>query len=131
MKLYEWLVNFYAVLATISFLSFPLFWFIVYFVYKDKKKATRVAMDITTFLLVGSVSVMYDHLFSPSFSGFWIIMLCFLIGAGLIGNKQNREYGQIDVKRIIKVIWRLGFLVLSFFYFVFLLVGLVKSIFFS
>lgn len=87
-----------------------------------------MAMDVTTLLLIGSVSAMYYNLLGSWF-GFFIILLFFLIGYGLLGNFQYRIRGKIDHARIFRLLWRIGFLGLSAFYLLFLFIGLGKSIF--
>lgn len=125
-EVFDWILQIYALLAIIPFLSFLLLWLLHYAFKRDKKKATALAMDITTFLLMGSVSVMYDRIFK-GVGGFWIILLLFLIAAGLIGGVQNRLKGAVDVRKLIRVVWRFGFLFLSLFYVLFLFIGIGKS----
>lgn len=125
----EWFAQIYAYFASVPFLSFLLFWSVLYFIYRDKRKATRTSMDITNFLLIGCVSVMYDSQFHAHFKGFWVILLAMLITAGLIGGAQNRLKGRINAFKIIRAVWRLSFLFLSFIYLVFLITGIIKSIF--
>lgn len=133
--LFSWLGNFianaYAVMASVPFLAFLLLWFIVYGLTSDKKKATATAMDITTLLLFGVVAAMLDLTFQFSFGGIWLLLLIFLIALGLIGNAQHRLHGRINVKRQLRVVWRLGFLGLGALYFVLLLIGLSSYIFSS
>jgi hypothetical protein len=124
----NWIANFYASLAVMPFASFILLWFIFYAVYRNKKKATALSMDITTVLLIGAVSVMYDHIFPRGVAGYWWIFLFFLIGGGLIGNAQNRMKGSVNMSRLVRVLWRVGFLVLGLFYILFLFIGIGKSI---
>jgi hypothetical protein len=128
----EWirtvLINLYAFFAVVPFISFAVFWFIFVLIWKDKKKAIGTAMDITAFFLVGVVAVMFNEIFNSAL-GFWLILLMFLIAVGLIGNAQNRLKGRVDLQKLLKVIWRIGFLVLSVLYILFLLIGIIQSIF--
>lgn len=127
----EWLkatlINIYAFLSITPFIPFLGAWFISYFVWKDKKKAIGLAMDITTFFLVGSVSVMLNEVFNITY-GFWLILLFLLMGGGLIGNVQNKKYESVDFKRLIKVIWRIAFLLLTVMYILLLISGIIKHI---
>jgi hypothetical protein len=128
----EWikafLVNFIAFLAVAPFFSFIALWFISFVIYNNKKKATAIAMDITTFFLIAVVSVMFNEIFNTGL-GFWIILLLFLIAAGLVGNAQNRLKGRLDIVKLYKVIWRIGFLILGVLYILFILIGIIKNIF--
>ena len=41
-----------------------------------------------------------------------------LIAAGLIGSAQNRWKGKVNGKRLLRAVWRLGFVSMSFGYIV-------------
>ncbi|QGQ95759.1 DUF3397 family protein [Paenibacillus psychroresistens] len=116
--------NIYKALAYIPHLSFLVIWFIIYFIKKDKKKTTRLAIDITTILLLGTVAMQMNKLFNSWF-GFWFMLLLLLLITGFIGRQQNDLRGFIHFPRILKIISRIGFVVLSFFYVVLLLISLV------
>lgn len=122
----SWLLHgiktFYALLATVPFLGFALFWAIGYVFFRDKKRSTRLAMDVTTLLLIGAVASMWNHLFQSRF-GFWLIVLAILIAVGLLGGYQNRVKGAIDMRKIARIVWRIGFLCLSVLYILFLLIN--------
>lgn len=120
-------INMISFLAVAPFISFVLLWLIFFYVYKERKKATAWAMDITTGLLVISVSAMYNVVFNSK-AGFWLIALFFLLATGLMGNAQHRVKGQLDFKRIYKVVWRFGFLILAFFYIIFTIIGIIKGL---
>jgi hypothetical protein len=117
----------YAIMAAFSFLIFPLVWVIVYGIKDNKKTASRLAADITMPFLIGAVASLYDQLFQTSFKGFWFIILFLLLLAGFIGNAQNRLRGKVDVIKIVRAVWRLGFLVLGFMYLLFFLLGVIIS----
>ncbi|MDF2721669.1 MAG: hypothetical protein K0Q59_1344 [Paenibacillus sp.] len=120
-------IHIYAFSAAVPFLWFFILWIGLYLWHKDGKRATKLSMDITTLLLIGSVSMMVKDIFGSSF-GFFLILLFFLIGYGLIGNFQYRMRGKMNHLRIIRLLWRLGFLLLSAAYLLFMLIGLIRSI---
>ncbi|HEY4432451.1 MAG TPA: DUF3397 domain-containing protein [Paenibacillus sp.] len=105
--------------------------FIVYFIgrrlKKDKKKTFMLAMDVTTFFLLLSVSALFNNLFDNGF-GFYLILLIVLISTGLIGGAQNRLKGKVDGKRLFRAVWRLSFFFMSVGYLLFMFVGLIKYI---
>lgn len=125
--LFEIITKAYAILAVVPFLSLLVSWFVTYKMTKNKKRATGVAADITTVLLVGCVSSMYYHIFQSTF-GFYLILFACLVGFGIIGNIQFRTKGTIDHMRALRVILRVGFLSLSAAYIVLLLVGIGKYV---
>jgi hypothetical protein len=123
----SWLIHsiatLYALLATVPFVGFALAWGIGYWIFKNKKKSTRLAMDVTMLLLIGSVASMWNQLFQSRF-GFWVIFLGILIAVGLLGGYQNRVKGTIDVTKIARIVWRVGFVCLATLYVLFLIVNL-------
>lgn len=121
------LIHIYAFTAAVPFLWFFIIWLSAYWWRKDSKFATKLAMDVTTLLLIGCVSGLFKSIFGGSF-GFYLILLFFLIGYGLIGNFQRRVKGTLNHRRIFRMLWRVGFLVLSAIYFLFVVIGLIKSI---
>lgn len=121
----EWLGQLYTLLSVFPPVAFLITWFIANGVWRDKRKATHVSMDVTTLFLIGSVSVMSRTIFGTPMV-FWGIMLLFLIAAGLLGNLQNRLKGRIDLRKIVKTVGRLGFLVLSACYALLLCIGIGK-----
>jgi hypothetical protein len=122
----SWLIHgiatLYALLATVPFVGFALTWAISYLLSKDKKKSTRLAMDVTMLLLIGSVASMWNQLFHSRF-GFWLIVLGILIAVGLLGGYQNRVRGAIDMTKIARIVWRIGFVCLAALYVLFLIVN--------
>ena len=121
-------INLYALLGTVPFLVFPLVGLAAYAVVNDKKIAIRFAMDVTTFILIGSVSALYDHLFGTEIKGFWILLFILLVLTGLLGNAQNRMRGKVNPQKLLRAIWRIGFLVLVFFYVLLIIISIIKSI---
>jgi hypothetical protein len=116
--------NFYKALAYIPHLTFFVIWFLIYFIKKDKKKSTQLAIDITTVLLLGTVAMQMHKLFNSWF-GFWFMLLTILLVTGFIGRQQNDLRGFVHFPRILKILSRIGFVVLSFFYVVLLLISLL------
>ena len=127
LKIWEWLAQLYAILAIMPFLSFLAVWLVLYFAFHDKKRSTKMAADITTMFLLGSVYTMSRNTLSSVFL-FWFAVLLLLIFAGWIGREQNVKRGRIDPLKIFKVVWRLAFLLFSVLYVLLLLVGIIQYI---
>jgi hypothetical protein len=113
----------YKALAYIPFLTFFVIWFLLYFIKRDKKFSTRLAIDITAVLLLGKVA-MQLHQLSGSWFGFWFMLFIILLVTGLIGRQQNDMRGFIHLPKILKIMSRIGFVVLSFFYIVLWIISL-------
>lgn len=120
-------IRFYAILAIAPFVPFALVWTITYFYKKEKKLATKLAMDVTTFALVGIVAVLFNQVFQSNF-GIYLLLLLFLLGFGILGNMQQRVKGRFDPKRTLRAVWRLGFLGLSTAYVLLMLVGIAQNL---
>ncbi|MBB6729667.1 DUF3397 domain-containing protein [Cohnella zeiphila] len=119
--LWNALVTAYAVLALVPILPFMLIFAVVYIRTRDRKRAIKLSMDVTTFFLVGCVATLLNGLgttFGP-----YLILLFMLIVGGLIGNAQNRSKGRIDATKLVRAVWRLSFLMMSVLY---ILLGLVE-----
>ncbi|WMT42428.1 DUF3397 domain-containing protein [Paenibacillus sp. D2_2] len=89
-------------------IPFFLVYFVCVFLKKERKASLLLAMDVTTFFLILSVSVLFNNVFNSKF-GFYLILLILLIVVGLIGGAQNRLKGKVDVNRMLRAVWRLAF----------------------
>lgn len=116
----------YAFLAVIPVVPFVLIYLGYSAYFGDRKKAFRLAMDSTTLLLIGCVTVLFNRIFGSSF-GFYGILLVLLIGAGLLGNLQYRTKGRLDAKRILRAVWRISFFVMSMLYIVLMILGIGQT----
>ncbi|BCG60255.1 DUF3397 domain-containing protein [Paenibacillus sp. URB8-2] len=123
----EWLRNSLIVLSVMPVLPFLLVYYISVALGRGKKPALQLAMDVTTVFLLFSVSALFNNLFQNGF-GFYLILLLVLISAGLIGGAQNRIKGRVDGKRLLRAVWRLGFLVMGTGYVIFMVFGMIKYI---
>jgi len=122
----EWLSSIYIFLSILPFFTFFLLYVIHRIIQRNQKLAVQFAMDVTTFFLIACVSVMYDIVVASTVNGFAWILLFLILTAALIGNAQNRLKGKVDVRRLIRVVWRLAFVLLSCSYIILFIAGLVK-----
>lgn len=113
----------YAALSVVPFASFFGVWFLVFFLTRDKKRSTAVAVDCTFVFLLGANAMLTERVFGSRF-GFWLLVLILLVAAGWVGREQNRLKGRIDILKILKVVARGGFLLLSLVYFVLMIVSI-------
>lgn len=122
----EALSNLFAFVVTLPFVGFLLLYVGFYLYFENRRSAIRWSMDITTFFLILSVSIMYYKIFSSSF-GFWLIFLLFLVLLGLIGGLQNQIRGTIHLAKMLRGAWRLGFVFLAFGYVLLFVWGISKN----
>ncbi|MDT9724379.1 DUF3397 family protein [Xylanibacillus composti] len=122
----EWLKSIYALLSVLPFFTFFILYFIHRIIHRNQKKAIQFAMDISTFFLIACVSAMYDIVVASTVNGFALILLFLVLASALIGNAQNRLKGKVDAKRLVRVVWRLSFVLLSSSYLLLFIAGLIK-----
>ncbi|WP_339177993.1 DUF3397 domain-containing protein [Paenibacillus sp. FSL R5-0701] len=115
----------FIVLSILPFFPFFLVYWGMYVWKKDKRKALRMAMDITTFFLVFSVSALFNLTFDSNF-GFYLTLILILVALGFIGGAQNRLKGKVDRGRMFRAVWRMSFVIMSFGYVLFTLFGLFR-----
>jgi hypothetical protein len=117
----------YGALSVVPFLPMLVIWICVFAVTKTKKKATQISMDITMLLLIGSVSQMWNSVFKSSF-GFGFIVLILAIPFGLIGGYYNRTGQDANLIKAFRIVWRVGFLVLTSLYILFFVIIIANNI---
>lgn len=116
------------VLSIIPVVPFVLVYVIsYYFAKKDKKESIKLAMDVTTFFLILSVSALFNNVFSSSF-GFYLILLVLLIAIGLIGGAQTRLKGKVNIRKLLRVVWRLTFAGTGVLYILLFLISFITYI---
>ncbi|MBY0117548.1 DUF3397 domain-containing protein [Paenibacillus xylanexedens] len=115
----------FIVLSILPFFPFFLVYWGMYVWKKDKRKALRMAMDVTTFFLVFSVSALFNLTFHSNF-GFYLTLILILVALGFIGGAQNRLKGKVDRGRMFRAVWRMSFVIMSFGYILFTLFGLFR-----
>lgn len=84
----------------------------------------KLAIDVTTVFLVASVAGLYNVIFSSEM-GIYLLLLIYLLTAGLIGGFMYRKQGQVDVLKLLRAIWRISFLILSVVYILLIIIGIM------
>lgn len=121
------LVSSFIVLAIVPFVPFFLVYFIHLSLRHDKKAALKLAMDVTTLFLIFSVSALFNNVFHSTF-GFYLILIILLIMGGLIGGMQTRVKGKADVRKLLRVVWRLAFAGTGIAYILLFLISMITYI---
>lgn len=111
-RLFGWIVDAYAVLATFSFVWFALVWAAVRLRTRDARRATRAAMDASTAPLAGSVyGLSVVVLGGPAV--FFAAVLVLLLLFGWMGNAEKRATGRVRYGRLFRAVWRAAFLLFA------------------
>lgn len=122
-KMWNWISQSFISLTILPFIPFVAIWFISAFWLKNKKKSFLLAVDITNVFLIASVAGLFNVVFQSS-TGLYGIILIMLLAAGLLGGAMHRKRGTVNVKRLVRAIWRISFIVLAIFYFFLFFMGM-------
>ncbi|TQR08175.1 DUF3397 domain-containing protein [Psychrobacillus soli] len=116
--------------SIVSFLIlFPIVLFIMtfivskYFLHK-RKKSIGIAADITTFLLFFSVSHVFSVVFEKSIG--FLLIICSLILALIMTFFDWRTKNEIEIRPLLRKIWRLLFVLLCIFYAFIWIFGVIR-----
>ena len=118
----DFLINTYALLATIPFISFFFIYYLLIFSKQEKKKALNLTINITSILFISAVSGQIDYIFNIK-HGIWYSLLGILLITAIIGLLQWKIKGKFDYLRLAKAITRLSFVSFGFLYFIFFIVS--------
>lgn len=116
----------YLGLAKHPFLTFGAVWILVYLIRRNKRTATRSAMDLSFFVMIGSVSGLLKVLTGSDW-GFWFIVFAVLTAAGFAGRELESSPGGLQLPLLLKWVCRPGFLVLSLLYILLWLLRLITD----
>ena len=106
--LVSFIANTLATLSIFPILSFVLIYFGIFLYYKDKKLALYWSINITTFLILISVYMTVQLLWSISI--LWLILLLVFIIIGGLGTMQYRLRGDLQFDKLLNGTIRLMFL---------------------
>jgi hypothetical protein len=120
---------FSSIIAT--FVTIPLLGYIIVFVIsklvtKKHRISVRVAMDVTTLLLVLAVHYFIMAIWDRSL--LWVILLIMIIIAIVFVITHWKLKRDIHFKKIFKGFWRFNFLLFSFVYIILLVYGLILRV---
>lgn len=118
--------------AIISFLLlYPIVLFILVFIVSKfllhkGKKSIGMAADVTTFLLFFSVSHVYSVIFSENIG--FILIICSLLLATILTFLDWRTKKEMEVRPLLRKIWRLLFILLCLFYAFLWIFGVIRYV---
>jgi len=119
------LIQTYALIATVPFITFFLLYYLLLFTGKRRRTAREFSVHITTVLLYTAVSAEMNAVFKMSWGYLWsfVWMLLILLGLGYL---QRRIRGGLNYKKVIISTSKLSFLSFSAFYILFFLIGVFR-----
>ena len=107
-----------------TFVTIPLFGYIIVFIItklvtKQHRKAVRIALDITTLLIILSVHYMIIAIWGTSY--LWLIMLMMIMIAIVFVIVHWKTKHEIHFAKVFKGFWRFNFLLFSIAYIILLI----------
>jgi hypothetical protein len=122
-SLLSWL---FATIVTVPLIGFLLVFSILRLVVDHKRRAFHYSIDITTLLLILSVYFLGQVVFGISLLA---PILIFTLVIGIIFIFLNWKVSEeINIRKVIKGVWRCNFLFFLLFYLVFILYGIVVRV---
>jgi hypothetical protein len=115
-----------ATLVTIPYLVFFLARYCTYKITKKRKSALRAGFDLTTLFLFFAVERMMAEIWGQSY--YWILILLFLAGCLIFTIIIWKMDLELSIRKIMRMNWRLQFLLLSAGYFSLMAYGMIKRI---
>ncbi|MDF2926405.1 MAG: hypothetical protein K0R57_5319 [Paenibacillaceae bacterium] len=115
--MYEWL-------TFMPFLFFAIIWLVVYLFTGKHRTAAYAGMDVTAFLLLGSIFNMLYKLSGSPWTG-WGLVFVFLLAGGFIGRRQERRKSGFNMLLMLRTVSRTGFVLMTPLYLLLLLLTLL------
>lgn len=119
-----------AVLATFITVPYIVFFIVHKSMYKmtrKKRKAFKASTDVTTFFLFLAIERMTVEIWGNSY--YWVLILLFIGGCLIFTLFIWKNDLDLSIGKIIRLNWRLQFLLLSIGYFSLLTFGIIDRIF--
>lgn len=120
----SWIYDSMLLFTALPFFPFIIVWILSSYWIKEKKRRMKLSIDITTLFLVASVAGLFNVIFNTGM-GIYLLLLLYLITAGLLGGTMHQKHGQVDVPKLLRAIWRVSFLILSAMYLLLILIGII------
>jgi hypothetical protein len=118
---------FIATLITVPYIVYFLVNKSIYKLTKKKSKAIKAGTDSTTFFLFLAIERMTIEIWGQSY--YWILLLLFLGGCILFTYVIWKKDLELSISKILRLNWRLQFLILSIGYFSLITYGVISRIF--
>ena len=120
----EWLAGAVALLGLLPFVVFPVVYMVYVAMRSERAVAVQVAADVTTAFLLPVVVVWFNALSGWRVTG-WIVIAVAVCAAGFVALLQWRARRRIQLRRIVRLLWRSAFVCSSVAYGILCVVTLV------
>ncbi|WP_044158736.1 DUF3397 domain-containing protein [Virgibacillus sp. MSP4-1] len=115
-----------ATITTLPFLVFILSYYLIKKMTSNDRKAVRTSADMTTFILI--LSVTFSFQMGINLNIFWWIIVFMLFLLALFVFLQWKYQQEIIIRTVVKRFWRVSFFIFSFLYLFGVVYGIIYRI---
>ncbi|OEF99282.1 hypothetical protein BHF71_09160 [Vulcanibacillus modesticaldus] len=119
------IIKAYAIIATVPFLAFPVFYYSFIYYGKTKKSAFNFSVYFSSILLFSAVTAQLKILFNLKYS-FSLNLLLVISIAFILAILQWKIRGYLNYKKILFSTLKLSFIFFGLAYLIFLLIRFIK-----
>ena len=120
------MISLVSIIVLVPAILFIISFVIAKYAFRKRKKSIGIAADITTFLLFFSVSHVFNVIFEKEI-GFIIIILAIFI-ATIMTILEWKMKKEIEIKPLLRKVWRLFFILLCFMYALLWIIGVIRYV---
>ncbi|HAM82147.1 DUF3397 domain-containing protein [Ornithinibacillus bavariensis] len=124
--MFDFVLFILAFIITIPIVATVGLYFILKLVYGNPIRALHKAVNWTTILHIIAGNVLLTNLFNGNYIGYIIVFLLLLLT--ILITFQWKKHTEVDIKKALKLSWRLCFLIFFCFYIVLVLYGIIERI---
>ncbi|MEK4522705.1 DUF3397 domain-containing protein [Psychrobacillus sp. FSL W7-1457] len=120
------MISLVSIIVLVPAILFIISFVIAKYAFRKRKKSIGIAADITTFLLFFSVSHVFNVIFEKKI-GFIIIIFAIFI-ATIMTILEWKMKKEIEIKPLLRKVWRLFFILLCFMYALLWIIGVIRYV---
>lgn len=120
------MISLVSIIVLVPAILFIISFVIAKYAFRKRKKSIGIAADITTFLLFFSVSHVFNVIFGKEI-GFVIIIFAIFI-ATIMTILEWKMKKEIEIKPLLRKVWRLFFILLCFMYALLWIIGVIRYV---
>ncbi|WP_010096798.1 DUF3397 domain-containing protein [Ornithinibacillus scapharcae] len=125
--MFEIILFILAFMITVPFIVTVILFYGLNYLFRNPVMAFHKAINWTTILYILSVNTLLTYLFGGFYIGYIVVfLLCILTVVIII---QWKNHTEVDIRKAIKLLWRLSFLIFFLLYSIFTLFGIGRNIF--
>ncbi|WP_373895927.1 DUF3397 domain-containing protein [Virgibacillus sp. CBA3643] len=120
------IIYFIAFFITVPILATWIVYKISFKIYGHQWKAIHISVNWTTIFYIIAVLILVSNIFDQQFIGIMLILLLSMLAVIIILQWKMRT--EVVFAKAFKTLWRLCFLIFSFLYICFVLIGIIQQL---